>query len=80
MVSDDSDVLRSSTKHSLVDSSSSSSQAVRVCVFWGSGFGERPERGCGWILSKSSLLLLVSPTLPTLALSLISVINTLLAG
>ncbi len=50
---------------SLVDSSSSSSQVVHVRVFWGSGFG---GRGGGRILSKSGLLLLVSPTLPTLAL------------
>ncbi len=55
-------------KSSLVDSSSSSSQAVRVRVFWGSDFGGRPEGGGGRILSKSSLLVLVSPTLPTIAL------------
>ncbi len=42
---------------------------VRVCVFWGCGFRRRPEEGGGCIFSKSNLLLLVSSTLPTLALS-----------
>ncbi len=38
--------------------------------FGGSGFGGRPEERGSWIFSKSSLLLLVSPTLPALALNL----------
>ncbi len=62
MVNDDNDALRSSIHRSLVDLSSSSSQAEHVCVFWRVWFGG----GC--ILSKSGLLLLISSTLPTLPL------------
>ncbi len=72
MVSDDNNALRSSPQHSLMDSSSSCSQAVHVHVFWGSGFGGRPEGRdwdlYGWVISKSSLLLKVSPKFPTPAL------------
>ncbi len=39
--------------------------AGRLHVFWGSDFGRRPEGRGRRILSKSSLLLLVSPMLPT---------------
>ncbi len=55
--------------NSLVDSASSGSQAVRIGVFWRSGFGGRPEGGGGHILSKSRLLLLISSMLSTLALN-----------
>ncbi len=61
MVNVDNDALHSSIHRSLVDLSSSSSQAVCVRVFAGVALGR--------ILSESSLLLLVSSTLPTLALT-----------
>ncbi len=50
MVSDDNGALHFSVRRSLMDLSSSSSQAVCVRAFWACGFGG------GLILSKSSLL------------------------
>ncbi len=71
MVSNNNDALLPSIHRSFVDLSSSSSQAVRVSVFWGYSFGGGES---GRILSKPSLLLLVSSTLPTLALNIIIII------